>query len=168
MSVHANTHSRVWSKKCTGLCSVHILEDRIFFSSLYSESFLFVKFLYNSAFLISSIDFCHIFCLFLAQQPPVGHGLLIHGVSRSHTTTHHSREDSSGRVVSSSQRHLPDNTQHSKQTSMSPVGFEPTISAGERQQTYALDRAATGTGCPSTYTNILTTAKNFRLTDLKY
>ena len=28
---------------------------------------------------------------------------------------------------------------------MQPVGFEPTISAGERQQTYALDRAATGT-----------------------
>jgi len=30
---------------------------------------------------------------------------------------------------------------------MPPVGFEPTISAGERPQTYALDRAATGTGC---------------------
>ena len=30
---------------------------------------------------------------------------------------------------------------------MPPVGFEPTISAGERSQTYALDRAATGTGC---------------------
>ena len=28
--------------------------------------------------------------------------------------------------------------------SMLSVGFEPTISAGERQQTYALDRAATG------------------------
>ena len=28
---------------------------------------------------------------------------------------------------------------------MPPVGFEPTISAGERPQTYALDRAATGT-----------------------
>ena len=27
-----------------------------------------------------------------------------------------------------------------------PVGFEPTISASERPQTYALDRAATGTG----------------------
>jgi len=27
---------------------------------------------------------------------------------------------------------------------MPPVGFEPTISAGERPQTYALDRAATG------------------------
>ena len=29
---------------------------------------------------------------------------------------------------------------------MSPVEFEHTISAGERPQTYALDRAATGTG----------------------
>ena len=29
---------------------------------------------------------------------------------------------------------------------MLPVGFEPTISAGERPQTHALDCAATGTG----------------------
>ena len=29
---------------------------------------------------------------------------------------------------------------------MTPVGFETTISTGERPQTYALDRAATGTG----------------------
>ena len=29
---------------------------------------------------------------------------------------------------------------------MPRVGFEPTISAGERPQTYALDRAANGTG----------------------
>ena len=29
---------------------------------------------------------------------------------------------------------------------MSPVGFEPTISAGERPKTYALDRKVTGTG----------------------
>jgi len=35
---------------------------------------------------------------------------------------------------------------HNRQTSMQPVGFEPTISAGERPQTCALDRAATGTG----------------------
>jgi len=35
---------------------------------------------------------------------------------------------------------------HNRQTSMFPVGFEPTISAGERSQTYALDSAATGTG----------------------
>jgi len=32
-----------------------------------------------------------IFCLFLARQPPMGHGLLIHEVSGSHTTTYHSR-----------------------------------------------------------------------------
>jgi len=29
---------------------------------------------------------------------------------------------------------------------MPPVGFEPAIPASERPQTYALDRAATGTG----------------------
>ena len=32
-----------------------------------------------------------IIIMFLAQQPPVGQGLLIHEVSRSHTTTHQSR-----------------------------------------------------------------------------
>jgi hypothetical protein len=37
--------------------------------------------------------------------------------------------------------------QHSQRTEiMRPVGFEPTISTGERPQNYALDRAATGTG----------------------
>jgi hypothetical protein len=30
--------------------------------------------------------------------------------------------------------------------SMPPVGLEPTISTGERPQTYSLDRAATETG----------------------
>jgi len=47
--------------------------------------------------------------------------------------------------MGSSQRPLPDNTQN-RETSMQPVGFEPTISAGKRPQTYALDSAATGTG----------------------
>ena len=32
---------------------------------------------------------------------------------------------------------------------MPPVGFEPTIAAGERSKTYTLDRAATGTGIQS-------------------
>jgi hypothetical protein len=35
---------------------------------------------------------------------------------------------------------------HNRQISLPSVGFEPTISAGQRPQTYALDRAATGTG----------------------
>ena len=34
---------------------------------------------------------------------------------------------------------------------MPPVGFETTISAGERPQTYALDRAVTGTGILRSY-----------------
>ena len=42
--------------------------------------------------------------------------------------------------------YLTTHNTHNRQTSMPPVGFEPTISAGERLQTYALDRAATGTG----------------------
>ena len=36
---------------------------------------------------------------------------------------------------------------------MPPVGFEPTISAGERLQTYALDRAATETSSTGDWTN---------------
>jgi len=42
--------------------------------------------------------------------------------------------------------YLTTHNTHSRQISMPPVGFEPTISAGERPQTNALDRAATGTG----------------------
>ena len=41
--------------------------------------------------------------------------------------------------------YLTTHNTHNRQTSMPPVGFDPTISAGERPQTYALDRAATGT-----------------------
>ena len=58
----------------------------------------------------------------MALRPNAGHGLLILEVSGSHTTTHHSRYDSSGRVISSSQRPLPDNTQHSQQTNIHAPG----------------------------------------------
>ena len=65
-------------------------------------------------------------CFIPASQPIVGlysqslSGLLASSfeVSRSHTTTRHSRQHSSGRVISSSQRLLPDNTQHSQQTNI--------------------------------------------------
>jgi hypothetical protein len=40
---------------------------------------------------------------------------------------------------------------HKRQTFMPPMGFEPTIPASARAQTYALDRAATGIGMTSTY-----------------
>ena len=62
---------------------------------------------------------------FVALRPNAVHDLLIFEVSRSHTTTHHSRQDSSGRVISSSQRPLPDNTQHSQRTNIhAPSGIQ--------------------------------------------
>ena len=48
-------------------------------------------------------------------------------------------------MISSSQRPLRDNTQHSQDTDIHAPG-ELTILAGKQPQTYALDRAATGTG----------------------
>ena len=50
------------------------------------------------------------------------YGAPIHDVSRAHTTTQHSRQDSSGRVISSSQRPLPDNTRQSKHTNIHAPG----------------------------------------------
>ena len=57
---------------------------------------------------------------FLTRQPPVGQGFLIHDDSRSHTTTHHIRYGSYGRVISSSQRTLPDNTHTTLTTDKRP------------------------------------------------
>jgi hypothetical protein len=65
---------------------------------------------------------CTFFIFHLVLRPISGQGLLIHEVSRSHTT-HHSREESSWRVISSSPKPLPDNTQHSQQTPMPPRGI---------------------------------------------
>ena len=50
------------------------------------------------------------------------YGAPILDVSRSHTTTQHSRQDSSGRVISPSQRPLPDNTRHSQQINIHALG----------------------------------------------
>ena len=38
----------------------------------------------------------------------------------------------------------PNKTQHSRQTSIPPVRFKPTISGGERSQNHSLERTATG------------------------
>jgi hypothetical protein len=73
--------------------------------------------------------------MFLARQPPVGHGL-IHEVSRLHIPTHHSRYDSSGRVISSSQRTLPENTQLSQQTYVYSTGGIPTHNPSTRTAAY--------------------------------
>jgi hypothetical protein len=60
----------------------------------------------------------------LAQRPPVGQALFIHEISRSHTTKRHSWWDTYGRVISSPQRPLPNNTQPSQQTNiLAPSGI---------------------------------------------
>ena len=88
------------------------------------------------------------FFFYGACSPIVGYGLLILEVFRDHTQ----RRTTVGRTPldewSARRRdlYLTTHNTHNRQTSMPPVGFEPTISAGERPQTYALDRAATGTG----------------------
>jgi len=76
------------------------------------------------------------FFFFVALRPNAGHGLLILEVSWSHTTTYHSRYDSSGRVISSSQRPLPDNTQHSQQTNINAPGG---IRTNDRRRRAAAD-----------------------------
>jgi hypothetical protein len=62
----------------------------------------------------------------LTARPPkplVGQDFLINEVRRSHTTTHCSRQKSSpGRVISSSQEPLPDNTHHSQQRELHVPG----------------------------------------------
>ena len=86
--------------------------------------------------------------LYLAEHPPVGQGFLILEVSRSHTH----RRTTVGRTpldewsARCRDLYLTTHNTHNRQTSMPPAGFELTISAGERPQTYALDRAVTETG----------------------
>ena len=58
--------------------------------------------------------------------------------------THHTPYDSSGPVISLTQRPLPESTQHSHETYMPLAGFEPANAASERPQTHAFHRAATG------------------------
>ena len=93
---------------------------------------------------------------FVALRFNAGHGLLILEVSRSHTTTHHSRKDFSGRVISPSQRLLPDNTQHPTQKDILAVGGIPTRNPSQRA---ALDRAATGIGIALTLVNVKVTTQ---------
>ena len=65
-----------------------------------------------------------------------------------HTQTHHTRQDSSGRVISSSQRPVPENTQSSQQTDIHAYGGIRTHNPNKRTAAdpRPLDSAATGTG----------------------
>jgi hypothetical protein len=82
----------------------------------------------------------------VAQQPNAGLGRLIaevprsNTIARAHTHTHthtHTNKHAEAGTYST-------HNKHKRQTSMSSVEFEPSISAMEWPQTKALDRTATG------------------------
>jgi len=75
---------------------------------------------------------------FMALRPNASHGLFILEISRSPTTTHHSRKDSSGRVISPSQRPQPDSTQHSLEADLNAPGVIRTRNPSKRSATNPL------------------------------
>ena len=89
-----------------------------------------------------SLSYNFFFLIPVALWPNAGHGLLDHTQRR--TTVGRTPLDE--RSARHRDLYLTTHNTHNRQISMPPVGFEPKISAGERPQTYALDRAATGTG----------------------
>jgi hypothetical protein len=70
--------------------------------------------------------FIAIFDFFLAQHTLAGQGLLYFDALRSHSDTHHTRYDSSGKVISQTPRPLLDNTQRSQEIDIhDPSGIRP-------------------------------------------
>ena len=93
----------------------------------------------------------HCVCIF--RSPVAGFSLLVFSRFLHHTQ----RRATVGRTpldawsIRRRDLYLTTHNTHNRQTSMPAVGFEPTISAGERPKTYALDRAAIGTGMFNSY-----------------
>jgi len=111
------------------ILGVHYWRAKVAFHLTYMRSMEQVELRIRSPICIRNVIF-----VFGATAPKCARVSSFARFLRSHTTTHHTRYDSSGRVISSSQRPIPNNTQHSQQTNIhDPVGFEPTVSAGERQ-----------------------------------
>ena len=88
----------------------------------------------------------HYFFFAMAQQPPVGQGLLIIEYSWSQSDTTLGRAPLDEWSARRRDLYLTTYNTHKRQTSMPPAGFETTIPASGRLQTHALDRAVTGIG----------------------
>jgi hypothetical protein len=95
----------------------------------------------------------NISCSFLSQSDTylLTVGVEVYSCAWSHSVTHshshHTRYDTSRRVISPTQRSLPDKTQHSQRTDIRVTGGIRTHSPNsERPQTDVLERAASGTG----------------------
>jgi hypothetical protein len=97
----------------------------------------------------------------MAQQaPPILQWARTSSLSRlhDHTRIHHSAlHHCSGRVISPTERPLPDKKQHLQETdNHAPTGIEPTVPVSDWPQTRPVDSAATGIG---QYNNKSTTHK---------
>jgi len=69
------------------------------------------------------------------------------GFTITHSETHCTQYDFSGRVISRTQKALPDDTQHPQQTDiLAPAGLQRAIPASELLQTRTVDSAATVIG----------------------
>jgi hypothetical protein len=88
----------------------------------------------------------------MARQPYMGLGLLVSSRFHDHT---HFRHTTVGRThldegpARRRDLYLTTHNTHKRQTSMPPMGFDPTILVSERPKTHALDRTVTGIGTVS-------------------
>jgi hypothetical protein len=84
----------------------------------------------------------------MAFRPNVGHCRLILDDSSSHKATYNSRQDSSGRAISSKHKSLRDTTQRTQQRNINAPGGIRTRNPGRKAaaDARALERAATETG----------------------
>jgi hypothetical protein len=87
------------------------------------------------------------FCM--ARQPYMGLGLLDSSRFNGHTHLRHTTVGRTPLDEGSARRrdlYLTTHNTYKRQTSMPPVGFEPTILVSKRPKTHNLDRTATGIG----------------------
>jgi len=88
---------------------------------------------------------------FVAKATPSPQWARASSLTRFLDHTHNEAPQSVGLLWTSDQPHridlyLTTHNTHNRQISMPPVGFKPTDPTSEHSHTYALDRAATGTG----------------------
>jgi hypothetical protein len=85
----------------------------------------------------------------MARQPYMCLGILVSSRFHGHTHLRHTTVGRTPLDEGPARRrdlYLATQNTHKRQTSMSPLGFEPTIPVSERPKTHALDRTATGIG----------------------
>jgi hypothetical protein len=102
--------------------------------------------------------------LFLARQPPIGPGPP-HYRGFTITLRHTALGSTSLDDWWACRRdlHLTTHNTHTRQTSMPPAGFKPTIRTSERPQTHVLNRAVTAIG-----TSLVTTDYWLKFSDIPW